>query len=135
MHAELPPELKALSSFHGHLGPYVVVGYRMGQIARSELKGKIKAIVFTGSKTPLSCVIDGVQFSSGCTMGKGNISVKDDFIAKASFSSVEGSIEIELREDVKHDIDSTMSHETEEQIALSIHRASADSMFLIKRAP
>jgi formylmethanofuran dehydrogenase subunit E len=133
--SELPPELKALSSFHGHLGPYVVVGYRMGQIARSELKGKIKATVYTGSKTPLSCVIDGIQFSSGCTMGKGNIAVKDDFVAKASFSSAEGSIEIELREDVKHDIDSTMSHDTEEQIALSIYRANADSMFIVRRAP
>lgn len=103
-------------------------------LARSELNGKIKAIVFTGSKTPLSCVIDGIQFSSGCTMGKGNISVKDDFIAKAFFSSADATIEIELREDVKHDIDSTMSKETEEQVGLSIYRASVDSLFFIKRA-
>lgn len=133
MNIELPPELKALSSFHGHLGPYVVVGYRMGQFARSELQGKIKAVVFTGSKTPLSCVVDGVQFSSGCTMGKGNISVKDDFVAKASFASADSSIEIKLREEVKRDIDATMSKENEEQLGLSIYRASVDSLFIIRR--
>ena len=71
--------LADLEKFHGHLGPYVIIGFKMGQIANNKL-GKDpfckKAITWTGKNPPVSCIIDGIQLSSGCTLGKGNIIVK-----------------------------------------------------------
>ena len=131
---ELPPELEALKQFHGHLGPYVVVGYRMGKLARTELKGKLKATVLSGLKPPISCLADGVQFSSGCTLGKGNIEVLDQGAAKVTFRSPDAALEVELKEEVRKDINAQMTHDTEEMLALSIYRAGIDSLFIVRRS-
>ena len=75
---DLPDELEALRRFHGHLGIYVTVGLRMGRIGRRALghyKG-LRASVQTVPKPPMMCLVDGVQFASACTMGKGNITIE-----------------------------------------------------------
>ena len=71
--------LKQIEKFHGHIGPYAVIGYRMGLVANKKLGSDPflkKAVVFTGTNPPLSCIVDGIQISSGCTFGKGNIRVE-----------------------------------------------------------
>ena len=82
--------LERLEDFHGHLGPYLVVGWRMGKTANEKL-GKapfeMKSRVKTGGKTPLSCIVDGVQFSTGCTLGKGNIEITNEKKPKAVFKT------------------------------------------------
>lgn len=66
-----------LKAFHGHLGPYVFAGMRMGRYAVKRLKADphfgIEADVYCPGCTPVSCAIDGIQFSTGCTLGKMNI--------------------------------------------------------------
>jgi formylmethanofuran dehydrogenase subunit E len=134
----LPEELKLLKKFHGHLGPYVVVGYRMGDMARMKLEGKLKAVCFTGSKVPLSCIIDGVQFSSSCTMGKGNISIVEAGDPKVQFVDDKHLMEISLLESVSESIGNSMSHETEELLALSIFHETETALFrvtTIERSP
>lgn len=65
--------------FHGHLGPFLVLGLRMGVMALSILKpqklGTMTANMFVRSDPPESCVVDGVQVGSGCTLGKGTIRI------------------------------------------------------------
>jgi len=73
--------LSKIEQFHGHLGPYAVIGYKMGKIAKKQLGSdpfSKEAVIWTGTKPPLSCIIDGIQISSGCTLGKGNISIRQD---------------------------------------------------------
>jgi formylmethanofuran dehydrogenase subunit E len=81
--------LELAVKFHGHLGPYMVLGLRMGMTAVQILKPKrlhaLHAIVWTRKSPPESCVIDGIQVSSGCTLGKGNISVEASRQTKAVF--------------------------------------------------
>jgi inosine-uridine nucleoside N-ribohydrolase len=68
-----------LKGFHGHLGPYVVLGYRMGRLALEKTGSGghfgISAHVYTKLEPPPSCIIDGIQIGSGCTLGKRNIQV------------------------------------------------------------
>ena len=69
--------LKQAAAFHGHLGPWLVLGLKAGAYARRKLAAspfELRAQVFCPAGTPYTCFVDGVQFSSGCTMGKGNIS-------------------------------------------------------------
>jgi len=97
--------LAQLEKFHGHLGPYAVIGYKMGTIANKKLGKdpfKKKAEVWTGTKPPISCIIDGIQISSGCTLGKGNITIREKGLAKVKFSDNNSSyITISLKTEIK----------------------------------
>lgn len=70
-------DLTILKAFHGHLGPYVVAGLRLGRYALRRLAADphfgIEAEVECPDAPPPSCVLDGIQFSTGCTLGKRNI--------------------------------------------------------------
>lgn len=72
---------KETIAFHGHNGPFLALGYRAGEYAKDILKPEhIKDIVCSISiikKTPYSCIIDGIQCSTCCTTGKGNLSIKN----------------------------------------------------------
>jgi len=65
-----------LAAFHSHLGPYIVLGYRIGRFAREQVckdPFSLNARVFCSTVPPQSCLADGVQLGSGCTLGKRNI--------------------------------------------------------------
>jgi len=89
---------------HGHLGPFLVAGIRMGHLALTLLDSPgyfgIRVESQAGSTTPLSCLNDGIQIGSGCTAGKGNLVVIDGGTPRAIFASERGMVEIELRQDV-----------------------------------
>jgi formylmethanofuran dehydrogenase subunit E len=111
--------LALLEKFHGHLGPYVVVGYRMGEAARRILgKERLRAIVYTGLKPPISCAVDGIQLSSGCTLGKGLITVEGGGRVEAIFTSADSKrLNIKLRAEVRAHIDAQMTKENERGMA------------------
>ncbi len=81
--------LKSATSFHGHLGPYLVLGLRMGLVAVRTLRPhghrELSATIWTKRSPPNSCLLDGVQISSGCTLGKGNLRVKNASQLRARF--------------------------------------------------
>jgi formylmethanofuran dehydrogenase subunit E len=53
----------------------------MGVMGRSILKAQnyndLTAVVFVNCNPPASCIVDGVQIASGCTLGKGAIRVSE----------------------------------------------------------
>jgi pyrimidine-specific ribonucleoside hydrolase len=67
--------------FHGHLGVFSIVGAKMGIKAR-ELFGvgpdKLMVTTYAGTMPPYSCLNDGIQVSTGATIGQGLITVVDD---------------------------------------------------------
>ncbi|MEO0078630.1 MAG: formylmethanofuran dehydrogenase subunit E family protein, partial [candidate division WOR-3 bacterium] len=68
--------LEAAGRFHGHIGPWLALGVRAGLRAWEKLGVRYQdlvACVRCPDRTPYTCFLDGIQFSSGCTMGKGNI--------------------------------------------------------------
>lgn len=95
-----------LRTFHGHLGPYVVLGYRMGLAALDALGAgghfDVSAHVHSVLQPPASCLIDGVQLGSGCTLGKRNIEVSaTDAPAFAVFTAGDGQqVTVRLRADL-----------------------------------
>ena len=59
-----------------------------------------KAMVGVEPRPPRSCVVDGIQFASGCTMGKRNIEIEADPAAvSVTFTRAGRSISITLRDD------------------------------------
>jgi len=67
---------------HGHAGPYLNLGIKMGLLALNMLDVSgyfdLSAEVKLEYRTPVCCLVDGLQISTGCTMGKGNIKVKNN---------------------------------------------------------
>lgn len=91
------------AAFHGHLGPFLVLGLKMGFLAQTVLKSDpftMKAEVHTRKTPPFSCIIDGIQFSSGCTLGKGNISVVEDEKIFGVFSTNSTTIQIHIKQEI-----------------------------------
>jgi formylmethanofuran dehydrogenase subunit E len=127
--------LRRISEFHGHLGPFVVVGYRMGLVANRLLGADSfakTAIALTGGKPPRSCMIDGIQLSSGCTVGKGTIGVVDQGEIASIFLSKEDGrqVKVSLRERRLEEITST-PHEGMEPLARRLYSLSDDELFVI----
>ncbi|MBU4190619.1 MAG: formylmethanofuran dehydrogenase subunit E family protein [Candidatus Thermoplasmatota archaeon] len=125
-------ELENLKKFHGHLGPYAVIGLRMGKLAVEKMgvRGKkLKCVVRTGIKPPISCIIDGIQFSSSCTLGKGNIKVEDEGVAEAVFFKNNKKIKIRLKDEIKNRVDKEMSKENEERLSLWIYEMGEEELF------
>ncbi len=125
--------LKKLEDFHGHLGPYLVVGWRMGEVAKEKL-GKApfetEARVKTGGETPLSCIVDGVQFSTGCTLGKGNIEITDEKKPEAIFEKEDERITVALRKNILEKI-RQISEENIEELAEDILEIESDDLFIL----
>ena len=70
-----PEWLAQVVQFHGHLGPSVVAGARMGMIGLRAVDAKGYFDVEVTCKGPLaqppqSCFLDGVQVATGATTGK-----------------------------------------------------------------
>ncbi len=90
--------------FHGHGGPFMVVGLRMGLVALERLDAHgwfdLKCVVRLRWAPPDSCVIDGIQTSSGCTMGKHNITVEEQNGVAAEFTKGKERLEVRLRPEV-----------------------------------
>src|SRR4030043_399663 len=73
--------------FHGHLGVFSIVGAKMGIKAR-ELFGvgtdMLEVITYAGTRPPYSCLNDGIQVSTGATLGMGTIHLAADTITRPS---------------------------------------------------
>lgn len=125
------PQLKALKEFHGHLGPYVIVGLKIGKLANKLIgKGKgLKAIVKTGLNPPLSCIIDGIQFTSSCTLGKNNIKVVNRNKAIVVFKKGNLELKIKLKDEIRNKIDKEMKKEKEEEQSLFIYNLENNKLF------
>jgi len=82
--------LKKAAEFHGHLGPFLVIGVRMGLIGVRELKAKendnkLRVTAMLKYHVPFSCVIDGIQVATKCTIGNQKLKLIDSPEIAAEF--------------------------------------------------
>lgn len=133
---ELPEELIALQRFHGHLGVYVTLGLRMGAIGKRRFghyKG-LKATVRSVPEPPMRCVLDGVQFSSGCTMGKGNIALEPGSEPEVAFEKDGRRIRIGLRPGWRERIDQEMSKDKEIEQSIFYFEIPESEVFEVRES-
>ncbi len=113
-------EWKAISmtnEIHGHTGIYSIIGAKMGIRAMEYFNvgvNNLAITTFAGRKPPLSCFNDGIQISSGATIGQGLITVSDTILEvptiTATFNkqkikiSVKSEIAAQMREEIKYGV-------------------------------
>lgn len=95
MNEELMHTIKRAEGFHGHLGPFLVIGVRMGFIGVRELKGKensekLRVTAMLRHQVPFSCIVDGIQVATKCTIGNQKLKLIDSPEIAAEFELQEG---------------------------------------------
>lgn len=80
--AELMFIVERAAEFHGHLGPFLVIGVRMGLIGLRELgieknDGNLRITAMLRDSVPFSCTIDGIQVTTKCTTGNQKLKLID----------------------------------------------------------
>ena len=76
-------EIENTIAFHGHSCPGLAIGIRAAEYARREFPDIDPAALVCVTETDM-CGVDGIQFLTGCTFGKGNLIHRD--YGKAAFS-------------------------------------------------
>ena len=100
--------------FHGHLGVFSIVGAKMGIKAR-ELFGvgadMLEVTSDAGSKPPYSCLNDGIQVSTGATLGMGTIHLADRKKTRPSavFTYKNRSVRISLKKEYLEQVDADIN--------------------------
>ncbi len=75
---QYPLVLREVISFHGHICPGLLIGYRAAQVAQSVLgaeRSKDEDLVAVVEND--ACSVDAIQVLLGCTFGKGNLIYRD----------------------------------------------------------
>lgn len=72
---------ETMRRFHGHLGPWLALGLKIGADAYAKLQFRshfgVKVLVKGPMRRPITCMLDGLQWSTGATLGKGNIAMAE----------------------------------------------------------
>lgn len=127
--------LKSAERFHGHLGPYLILGLLAGELALKKLKCEkyfaLDVKVWGADKKPKSCLIDGLQLSTGATYGKGNIRKLNGSAIKVEFYHRANHKKIILR--FKHSLikilSKTQTHRDAELLARKLSKTDYTELF------
>jgi len=96
------------NEFHEHLGIYSIIGAKMGLRAREYFNIGIDELTIeslAGSSPPVSCMNDGLQASTGATLGHGTITIRNaDPVPSAIFTFKNTRIEIRVRKAIRDEI-------------------------------
>ncbi len=100
--------------FHGHLGVFSIVGAKMGIKARDLLgvgPDELKVVSYAGSQPPYSCLNDGIQVSTGATLGMGTISLakQKKALPSAIFRHDNRSVRITLKKEYLEKVDADIA--------------------------
>ncbi len=92
------------NEFHRHLGIYSLVGAKMGVRAREILEAPfdtLQVISLAGNKPPLSCMNDGLQVSTGASLGRGAIRISENNSRPAATFVYKGQkITLKIKDDI-----------------------------------
>jgi formylmethanofuran dehydrogenase subunit E len=132
--------LKSAAAFHGHLGPYLVLGLRMGLFANRTLQSRglhdLSLTVWTKRSPPESCLLDGIQVSSGCTLGKANLRVKNASRIRARFRKGNRSLLLKPTENTTEMLRSISGRTSKNELELLAVRLSSmpeTDLFVVKQ--
>jgi pyrimidine-specific ribonucleoside hydrolase len=103
-----PVEWKAISmtnEIHGHTGIYSIIGAKLGIRAMEYFNvgiNNMEVTSFAGNKPPLSCFNDGIQISTGATIGQGLITISDSIstVPTAIFEFNDQQVKISLKPEI-----------------------------------
>ena len=126
---------------HGHLGPFLVIGVRMGMIAKKALSvsddqcGFLKANVKVPLFPPFSCLLDGIQASTSCTVGNQRLTIENSEEICVSFARQNAgrTVKITLKPKVIQELRKKISEDAlTEKFALELAHTPENQLFSVE---
>ena len=127
---ELEAAMDNAVRLHGHLGPFLIIGVRMGRIAKKTLNPKsegdvkMQAMLKIPLYTPFSCVIDGVQATTNCTIGNQKLRIENslgEILGRFELQNPSRTFEIIVNQDIVEGLAQKMSEGTaSEELATKV---------------
>ncbi|MEM0203939.1 MAG: formylmethanofuran dehydrogenase subunit E family protein [Archaeoglobaceae archaeon] len=118
---------------HGHKGPWLVLGYRAGlralEVLKPEDEHDLVCTVKCPLRTPYTCSIDGIQASTGCTLGKMSIRIEENDAVEFVFSNKKGLLRLRVRDHVLEKIKSILSSKGMSSASDYVERAEFNELF------
>ncbi|MFA5176898.1 MAG: formylmethanofuran dehydrogenase subunit E family protein [Candidatus Omnitrophota bacterium] len=130
--------LKEAIKFHGHLGPYLVLGLLAGELGLKKTGAKkyfgTEVKVYGANIKPKSCLIDGLQLSTGATYGKGNIRRYASGSLKISIRNARDgrTVTLGLKESLIKELDNLEGHAACERFARKLLKINKEKIFTLK---
>jgi formylmethanofuran dehydrogenase subunit E len=137
---KLKSAIKTAEKLHGHLGPFLVIGVRMGETVKQVLSikesGKLQAEATVPLLTPFSCVLDGIQATTSCTIGNQKLRIKnskEEISASFTLDSAKAikiSVKPEIVKNLMNEISEGVSNE---ELARKIAKKPEDQLFTVEK--
>jgi formylmethanofuran dehydrogenase subunit E len=135
--------LRIAEFFHTHIGPFLTTGLKIGVTAIDLLKSDrdddaLSVVVKTIDRTPYTCLIDGIQITSGCTFGNGKLRYEPADTIEALFQKDTQRIKILLKQDILKEIETNAEravdkHDPQMRVkAMQIWAKSPDELFIME---
>lgn len=128
---------------HGHLGPFLVIGVRMGNYAKRLMKlgveecSGLRVDVRVPLSTPFSCTIDGIQTTTKCTVGNQKLVIEDspkEMTATFSVRNSSVTLHVSVDSDVVAELMRKISEGVAcEELAAQVASLSEDQLFRIEK--
>jgi formylmethanofuran dehydrogenase subunit E len=127
--------LKEAIKFHGHLGPYLILGMLAGDLALKKLRCRkyfgLKVKVSGANIKPKSCLIDGLQLSTGATYGKGNMQKIKAKTIQILFQTIKENkrLKIRLNDETIKKLEKLKGHKDSKSFAKLLYKISPLKIF------
>lgn len=139
--ADLKKLIEKAADFHGHLGPFLVIGVRMGNAAQRVLSSyeensKLQITAKIPFLTPFSCIIDGIQVTTKCTVGNQKLKIENsekEIAASFKPQNSHDSLELLVNPHVIEELTNKFSAgASSEELAWKIASMKENKLFKIK---
>jgi formylmethanofuran dehydrogenase subunit E len=126
---------------HGHLGPFLVIGVRMGMTAKKALSvaddqcTSLRANVKVPLSPPFSCLLDGIQASTSCTVGNRLLTIEnsEEIIVSFTKQNATGIVKITLKPKVAEELKKKISEcALTEKFALELAHTPENQLFNVE---
>ena len=79
-----------IQRYHGHVGPWNVLGWRIGQAALRELSSEwgtheLELVCYVPPQTPFTCLVDGLSVGTGNSQGRLDLRMAEVLTWEESF--------------------------------------------------
>jgi len=138
---ELKVMIDNAQKLHGHLGPFLVIGVRMGLIAKKALSVSdnqctfLKANVKVPLFPPFSCLLDGIQASTSCTVGNQRLTIEDSEEICVNFAKQNAgrTVKITLKPKVAEELKKKLAKDSlTEKFALKLAHMPENQLFNVE---
>jgi len=138
---ELASTIGTARKLHGHLGPFLVIGVKMGTAAKKALNVSaeqctlLKAHAALPLYPPFSCLLDGIQVSTTCTVGNQRLKIENAEDIKVNFTKQDKIriVKITLKPEMAEILKKKLSENAlNEEFAMEIARLPENQLFNVQ---